>query len=117
VKIIVAGSREFQTEFVVKTTLTEFFSNWHRAEIVSGLAKGPDLWGKEWAELGGWPVKEFPADWKTHGKAAGAIRNEQMGNYADALIAFWDGNSRGTKHMIDYMLKLGKEVHVYQTPR
>lgn len=43
----------------------------------------------------------FKADWDKHGKAAGFKRNTEMAKYADALIAFWDGKSKGTKHMID----------------
>lgn len=56
------------------------------------------------------PVKRFPADWDRHGRAAGPIRNCQMAQYADALIAIWDGKSRGTKNMIDEMNKCGKPV-------
>jgi hypothetical protein len=54
----------------------------------------------------------FPADWKTHGKAAGPIRNRQMAKNAEALIALWDGNSRGTKNMIETATKLGLKVYV-----
>lgn len=49
----------------------------------------------------GLPVDEFRADWDTHGKSAGYKRNSQMADHADMLIAFWDGKSKGTKHMID----------------
>jgi hypothetical protein len=83
-------------------------------EIVCGLAKGADTSGKEWADCHDIPVTFFPAEWKKFGKSAGALRNREMGNYADVLLAFWDGKSRGTKHMIDYMRYLGKPVFVVE---
>lgn len=49
----------------------------------------------------GWGVQSFPADWQKNGKSAGYKRNEEMAQNSDALIAFWDGESKGTKHMID----------------
>ena len=56
---------------------------------------------------------KFPANWDGFGKRAGFIRNTQMGDFADALLVFWDGQSNGTKHMIDYMHKLKKPVHIH----
>jgi|SRR6185503_1051228 len=70
-------------------------------ELVCGLAKeGADLLGYCWAEWEGIPIKEFPADWKKYGKAAGHIRNKQMAAYADFGIGVWDGFSSGTRNMI-----------------
>ncbi len=102
-KLIVAGSRTIQDREIIFKFLDSLKSN--ITEIVSGLAKGPDLIGKEWAEENNIPVKEFPADWCGLGKKAGPIRNCQMGDYADGLVAFWDGKSNGTKHMIEYAKK------------
>jgi hypothetical protein len=59
-------------------------------------------------------LKRFPADWDTHGRAAGVIRNKQMAEYGDMLIAFWDGESKGTKNMIDTSKKLGLLVYVHR---
>ena len=70
-------------------------------EVVSGTAKGVDSLGEDYAESRGLPVKKFPADRDHLGKGAGYRRNEQMAEYADQLIAIWDGKSLGTKHMID----------------
>lgn len=69
-------------------------------EVVSGGAKGVDSLGEVWAHSMGVPVKVFPADWDKHGKKAGFVRNAEMAEYADALIAVWDGQSRGTYDMI-----------------
>ena len=54
----------------------------------------------------------FPADWDKYGKAAGYKRNGEMARNADALIAFWDGKSRGTKHMIDLAKKYDLQARV-----
>ena len=82
------------------------------SEIVCGLAKGADSLGKKYAEENSIKVKDFPAEWKIYGRKAGILRNEKMGNYADIAIVFWDGKSIGSKHMIQYMKKLGKLVSV-----
>lgn len=86
---------------------------WAITEVVCGKARGADTFGEMWAKKMSIPVKEFPADWKNLGKAAGPIRNAQMGDYAEATIAVWDGISRGTKHMIDYSTKKGLKVHIH----
>jgi len=86
-------------------------------EVVSGKAKGPDTVGERWAIANRIPVALFPAEWKDGGKfnrAAGIKRNAEMGRYADALIAFWDGQSPGTRHMIQFMERLGKTVAVFR---
>lgn len=83
------------------------------SEVVSGKARGVDTMGEQWAKENSIPIKEFPADWKKWGKSAGSRRNEEMGDYAHALVAVWDGLSRGSKHMIDYATKKGLKVFVY----
>jgi hypothetical protein len=85
-------------------------------EVVSGCARGVDRGGESYAAAcGDLPIKRFPVtqhDWKTHGPSAGPRRNSAMGAYADALLAFWDGKSRGTANMIDVMRGLGKPFWV-----
>jgi len=98
-KVIIAGSREITDYNKVETAIKAI--NLPITEVVSGTAKGVDRLGEQWAEAHNIPVKKFPADWNTYGKKAGYIRNEMMANYADALIAIWDGKSKGTKHMIN----------------
>ena len=97
-KLIVAGGRDFSDK---EKLYFELDSIEGITEIVSGNAKGADELGEKYAKERGIPVKLFPADWTKHGRAAGPIRNEEMAKYADALIAFWDGKSRGTKSMIN----------------
>lgn len=115
-KVIVAGGREFTNYNKAKQHILEAindgFISWD-AELVCGMARGADTVGRDvWRFVLNNHIHEFPADWDKHGRAAGPIRNSEMGKFADKLIAFWDGESRGTKHMIDYMTKLGKPVKV-----
>lgn len=117
-KIIIAGSRDITDFDLVKRACRSsgFFTteliNAKEIEIVSGGAKGVDSLGEYLAKRAGFHLKFFPADWVTYGKAAGPIRNKQMGDYADCLIAIRLDNSKGTTHMIEYMIKLGKPVYV-----
>lgn len=109
-KVIIAGSRDFDDYYFLAKELDMYPIK--ITEVVCGEAKGADLLGKQWAHRHDVNVSSFPADWTKHGKSAGPKRNMQMGDYADRLIAFWDGESKGTKQMIDYMIRLEKPVHI-----
>jgi hypothetical protein len=109
-KVIVAGSRSFSDYQLLKTTLDEIRTKHDVVEIVSGGAHGADSLGEHYAREHGIVIKPFPADWNRYGKAAGYRRNEQMAVYADGLVAFWDNQSRGTKHMID--LARREKLHI-----
>ena len=113
-KVIVAGSRSITDYKMVKEAIEK--SGFDVTEIVSGTARGVDRLGEKWARENGVPIHMFPADWDRHGKAAGYIRNTDMGKYADALICVWDGDSKGSKHMIDIMYKFGKPTKIF-TPK
>lgn len=112
-KTIVAGSRTIDDLAVVSAAITR--SGWEKdmSCIFSGCARGVDQFGEEWAAKHGLPVKKFPADWERYGKAAGAMRNIEMAREADALIAVWDGESKGTKHMIRVAREKGLKVYVH----
>ena len=113
-KIVIAGGREFNDIHKVITHMDLFLSKCKHLdiEIVSGNAKGADILGEEYAELRDYKVSKFPANWDKHGKGAGYKRNVEMADYADALIAFWDGESKGTMHMINIANKKGIQVKV-----
>lgn len=112
-KVIIAGGREITDyDFLLKAVLD---ANFDITTVVSGGARGADTLGERFAAEAEVELVRFPADWDKHGRAAGPIRNAQMGDYADALIALWDGQSRGTKHMIDYATKKGLKVYVART--
>lgn len=110
-KIIIAGGRTFTDYDFLKDTLDEILAV-DDFEIISGGAKGVDALGERYAEARGLSVKAFPADWEKHGRAAGPIRNEEMARYADGLIAFWDGTSRGTANMIDIAKRYALEIKI-----
>ena len=107
-KVVVCGSRDFQNYALLRETLNALKTP--IGEIVCGEARGADTLGKAYAQEYKVPVKSFPANWTMYGAQAGFIRNCDMAEYADMCVAFWDGTSPGTKHMIDYMKKLEKEV-------
>lgn len=111
-KLIIAGGRDFIPEEEHFIFLEELNEKENIEEVVSGCAKGADKFGEAWAEINHIPIKKFPADWKKYGKRAGHIRNEQMARYGDALCAFWDTKSRGTKNMIDISKKYGLKVFI-----
>lgn len=100
-KVIVAGSRNMTDKKTVYGYLDRLRKKIGDFEVVSGMAKGADSIGVEWAVERGLAVAKFPARWSTEGKSAGFLRNERMADHADLLVAFWDGYSVGTKHMIE----------------
>ena len=113
-KIIVAGSRGFNNYDVlsrVLDTLTVGLDN-EDLEVVSGTARGADKIGERYARDRGISIKKFPAEWDTHGKSAGYLRNRDMADYADACVVFWDGESKGSKHMIELAEKAGLHLRV-----
>ena len=109
-KTIIAGSREITDIKYVEQAIEE--SGFTITEVFSGTARGVDLLGESWALANQIPIKRYKADWNKHGKKAGILRNIAMVNYADALIAVWDGESKGTKHCIDEAKRKGLKVYV-----
>jgi cysteine synthase len=112
--VIIAGSRGITDLAVVYEAIKA--SGFIITTVVSGTARGVDRLGEEWAakhSMYGIDVARYPADWDTHGRAAGYIRNTQMADNADALIACWDGASKGTASMIDIAKTKGLRVYVH----
>ena len=110
-KLIIAGGRNFTDYKKLCEFCDHVLQDQTDVEIVSGAYyRGADKLGEQYAKERGCNRKQFPADWNKFGKAAGPKRNLQMANYADALIAFWDGKSKGTKHMIDFANSCGLKV-------
>lgn len=100
-KLIVAGSRDFNDWDRLNLTLRKIHERIQINEIVSGGARGADKLGERFASENGIPVISFIPDWDRYGKSAGFRRNVQMSEYGDALVAFWDGKSPGTRSMIE----------------
>jgi len=99
-KTIIAGSRSITDMAMLDAALVAWGWKDLITAVVCGEARGADALGKAWAECHGLPVLSFPAAWAQHGKAAGPIRNQEMADAADALLALWDGRSKGTENMI-----------------
>jgi threonine/homoserine efflux transporter RhtA len=113
-KVIIAGSRTIEDYLMVEAAVAA--SGFEITEVVSGNARGVDRLGEQWAFQRGILITRFIPNWDLLGKKAGHIRNAQMGEYADALIALWDGKSSGTKNMIDYMRIKKAPIYVHRTP-
>ena len=110
-KLIIAGSRAFNNYEKLCAECDNILQDQNNIEIVSGAYyRGADKLGEQYAKERGFKITRFPANWNKYGKAAGPKRNQQMANYADALIAFWDGKSRGTENMIDLAEQLGLKL-------
>ena len=116
-RVIIAGGRDFNDFTLLESNINKIFKqlsdeklisiyvNESNIEIICGKARGADTLGEQFAKEYKLSIKYFTADWNTYGKSAGYRRNAEMANYAKedngVLIAFWDGKSKGTKHMID----------------
>lgn len=121
-RVIIAGSRDFNDYALLKKSAIEIITKKTMfpdlTRIISGGARGADILGERFANEIGLEISRFIPDWDSLGKRAGYVRNETMAKFAvengndGMLIAFWDGESRGTKHMIDLANKHGLEVHV-----
>ena len=112
-KIIIAGSRDFSNYELLRDRLDYLLKNASDEDeitIISGGARGADQLGERYAKEKGYKIIRKLANWNKYGKSAGYKRNEEMAKIADVCVCFWDGESRGTKHMIDlskkYKLKL-----------
>ncbi|CDQ41855.1 DUF2493 domain-containing protein [Virgibacillus salexigens] len=116
-RVIIAGGRDFNNYDVLyqcaKWALLNYIHSDIPITIVSGTARGADSLGESFAKDNSFSILPIPADWKRYGKKAGYLRNAEMAKHANALIAFWDGHSRGTRHMIDLAYKHNLEVLIF----
>lgn len=109
-KLIIAGSRGL----IFPCELIEYIRQTYAlrpSEIVSGGASGTDYYAEQFADKFGYNKKIFKANWNKYNKAAGPIRNQEMAEYADALLLIWDGNSRGSANMKSCMENLNKPIY------
>ena len=111
-KVIVAGCRWFMNYNVVKLAIRN--SGFDIDKIITGGATGVDRCAKRFAETYAIPLDTYEAEWKIHGKSAGPIRNAEMAKNANALVAVWDGKSRGTKNMISTAKNAGLKVFIWK---
>jgi len=127
-KVIIAGTRSFNDYEFLKQKCDYYLKNEDNIVIVSGKASGADSLGEQYAQEKKYKIKEFPADWSnldlkpsiirkrsdgtTYNAYAGIHRNEEMAKYADALILFYDGKSKGSKAMLELAKKYNLKIKV-----
>ena len=112
--VIIAGSRYF-TDYALFKKKVDFYLQHYLAKditIISGGARGPDNFAIRYAQERGIHCKVMKAEWHRFGRKAGYLRNVEMSKIANALIAFWDGETPGTSHMIDTMKKKGTPIRI-----
>lgn len=109
-KIGIVGSRNFNQYSLVKEVMDDYIAEVDT--VVSGGAKGADTLGELWAKENDIATLIFKPDWNKFGKRAGFIRNQDIVKNSDLVVAFWDGQSKGTKSSIDLCVKFGIPVKV-----
>lgn len=110
-RTIIAGSRDITDYAVVEAAVKA--SGFAPTVVLSGAARGVDTLGETWAKENGVACERYPAPWDKLGRQAGVFRNNVMATSSDALIAIWDGKSRGTLHMIETAKRRGLKVYVH----
>lgn len=117
-RVIIAGGRDFDNYDLLKRKMDHLLSETvEPIQVVCGQARGADSLGQLYAKDRGYEVRYYPANWDYYGKKAGMLRNEQMAQNADALVAFWDGKSRGTKNMIENAEKYNLKIRIIKYER
>lgn len=112
--VAVVGSREYADDLGPEQVIGELARSAPHVTVISGGARGVDRRAAAAARQHGLKVREYPADWNLHGKRAGYVRNEEMVKAADMVIAFWDGQSPGTRLTIDLAQRHKKTLLLYQ---
>lgn len=105
-KVAVIGSRDLMVN-----NLAEYLPP-NITEIVSGGAKGIDFCARRYAETNGVKLTEFLPEYEKYKRSAPLKRNIQIIEYSDLVLAFWDGESRGTKYVIDNCKKRGVPIKI-----
>ena len=107
-KVAIVGSRGLNID------ISRFIPS-EVTEIISGGAKGIDISAEQYADSHFIPKRIIRPDYSRYGRAAPLKRNEQIVEAADIIIAFWDGQSKGTKYTIQYARKIGKPIKVFMS--
>ncbi|ARM70576.1 GTP binding protein [Shewanella phage SppYZU05] len=128
-RVIIAGSRGFDAEkdfqFMcgwLDHLLRNKVADGYQIIIICGKARGGDDAGDRYAKLRGYTVEYYEPQWeivtpdgkRITNRRAGMERNENMGRVANAAAVIWDGTSRGSQHMMQFMQRLKKPVRVWR---
>jgi len=108
-KLAITGNKEFNNYTLFCSTLDRISDI---SELISGGAVGTDSKAKRYAEERNIDFLEFPPDYKLYGNEAKFERNRSIVENCDSILAFWDGNCKGTGYTIEYGRKLKKPVRV-----
>lgn len=115
-RVIIAGTRHFNDYPLLKSyadkVLSQKVKEGFEIVILSGHCYGADILGERYARERKYSCRIYPALWSEYGMSAGHKRNKQMVKEADALIAFWDGESTGTLSTINYAKEKGIAARV-----
>ncbi len=114
-RVVVAGCRNYSNYKEAKEYIDFCISDIRKENtivIVSGGAKGADSLGERYAKENSFKIERYPAQWEKYGRSAGPRRNEKMAQVSDYVICFWDGQSKGTKSMIEYARKYKKPIRI-----
>ena len=112
-KLAVIGSRSFNSYAWLEQCLLRSFGVADIEAVISGGARGADALAARFAYCHSLPLITIRADWETHGRKAGPIRNSEIVAQADVLVAFWDGASAGTRDSIAKARAAGKRVLIF----
>lgn len=113
-RTIIAGSRTITDPYILIDAIDS--CGWEITKVLCGMAKGVDELGRQWALDCDISVYYYPPVWRVgeaYDKFAGFKRNIEMAKNADALLAVWDGISKGTGHMIDTARKYKLKTYVH----
>jgi len=113
--LLVAGGRDFNDYTLCASTLDRLLTSKRQTDdivIISGMARGADTLAVRYAKEHNYALVKCPADWDTHGRSAGFIRNKQMVTLADAVVCFWDKRSKGTASTIQLTQNVGKPLRI-----
>ena len=118
VKVVIAGCRNFSDYPFLRSAcdacLSRLVEEGHEICILSGCCRGADQLGERYAEERGYAVELHPANWHFYGSSAGPRRNREMAEAADYVIVFWDGESAGSRSMIEHAKRLGKPIIIIE---
>jgi YspA, cpYpsA-related SLOG family len=109
-RTIIAGSRNITDYNLLKQVIIE--SGFNISVVISGNAMGTDFLGEKYAKEFNIPLELYPADWNRYGRSAGPIRNGEMAEKAEALIALNFNNSKGTSNMISQAKSKNLKIYV-----
>ena len=107
-KLLITGSRTINDKELIFSELDKFDFD----ILISGGAKGIDQFAEEYAQIKSIPIEQCKPDYRKYGRTAPIVRNKEMVELCDTVLAIWDKKSKGTKSTIEHAVKLGKKLEI-----